>query len=408
MLRPLFFILLVLALAGDARIFLFVMNRLVFGSHREEKAKLHWLLYAVPPVLLFLTLLFLPLHEWIAALADNRMVDRITPEPVERVWLLFWTYAGTAWLFIAAGVGLYWLIDRTRVLLMPERVVAGTKTLPSSVIKARVRAEERERDVSTLKRIARALGAHNDVYDIEVTRHEVAIPNLPASFDGYRIAFLTDTHVASFMRRNFYREVVKQVTAFDPDLVLLGGDFVTWERHIPLMAEVLLTDLAARDGLYAVLGNHDYWANPAAVMEAMTARGVQFIVNRSVDIRRGEDRICLAGIDEVYRGKPDLDAAFANVDRNLPCLGLSHHPDIVDILAGRKLDLLVCGHTHGGQIRFPFFGSVIVPSKHESRYASGFQRVEDVLMYVSRGIGAIPPVRILCRPEVATFTLRRA
>ena len=406
MLRPLFFILLSLALVGDARIFLFVMNRLVFGGHREEKAKLHWLLYAVPPLLLFLTLLFLPLHEWIVDLADNRVVDRIAPEPLERVWTGFWTYLGPIWLFLAAGVGVYWLIDRTRVLLFPAAAVAGTKTLPSMVITARIRAEERGPDVSTLKRIARAVGAHNDVYDIEVTRHEVSIANLPASFEGYRVAFLTDTHVASFMRRDFYRAAVAQVTAFDPDLVLLGGDFVTWERHIPLMAEVLLTDLAARDGVFAVLGNHDYWANPKAVVEAMSARGVQFIVNRPVTIHRGDDRISLLGIDEIYRGEPDLDAAFGGVDRAITCLGLSHHPDIVDTLEGRKLDLLVCGHTHGGQIRFPFFGSVIVPSKHESRYASGFQRVGDVLMYVSRGIGAIPPVRILCRPEVATFTLR--
>lgn len=407
MLRPLFFSLLFLALVGDARIFLFVLNRLVFGAHREEKAKLHWLMYAVPPLLLFLTLLFWPLHEWIAALSENRLVDRITPEPIERVWLVFWTYVGPAWLFIAAGVGLYWLIDRVRVLLFPSPPVAGTKTHLPKVIRARIRAEEREPEVSTLKRIARAVGAHNDVYDFEITRHDVAIANLPASFVGYRIAFLTDTHVASFMRRDFYRAVVAQANAFDPDLVLLGGDFVTWERHIPLMAEVLLTDLQARDGIYAILGNHDYWANPKAVMEAMTARGVQFIVNRSVAIRRGDEMIALLGIDEVYRGHPDLDAAFSGIDPILPCLGLSHHPDIIDRLDGRKLDLLVCGHTHGGQIRFPFFGSVIVPSKHESRYASGFQRVGDVLLYVSRGIGAIPPVRILCRPELATFTLRR-
>jgi predicted MPP superfamily phosphohydrolase len=71
------------------------------------------------------------------------------------------------------------------------------------------------------------------------------------------------------------------------------------------------------------------------------------------------------------------------------------------------VDLLVCGHTHGGQIRFPFFGAAVVPSKHEGRYASGFHRSGKVLMYVSRGIGAIPPLRILCKPEVATFTLRR-
>lgn len=391
MLRPLFFSLLILALIGDARIFLFVINRLVFGSHREEKAKLHWLLYAVPPLLLLLTVLFWPLHVWIRDLHRLSVLETI----------------GAAWLVIAASVGIYWLLDRFRTLSIPRPIIAGTRTLPSQVITARLRAPERENQPSLFARVARALGAHNDVYDIEVTRHEVEIANLPASFDGYRIAFLTDTHVASFMRRGFYAEVVNQVKRFDPDLVLLGGDFVTWERHIPLMAEVLLTGLSARDGVYAVLGNHDYWANPDGVVAAMTARGVRFIVNRSVEIRRDDDGIALAGIDEVYRGEPDLDAAFVRVDRNTPCLGLSHHPDIIDMLEDRRIDLLLCGHTHGGQIRFPFFGSIVVPSKHEARYASGFHRAGEVLMYVSRGVGAIPPLRILCRPEVATFTLCR-
>jgi uncharacterized protein len=386
MLRPLFFSLLLLALIGDARIFLFVANRIVFGSHRHEETPLKWLLWATPPLLLVLTLLFWPLHQWLDHFAE-------TPSAIlARV--------GGAWLFIAAGVGVYWILDRIRVLHLRDAPVAGTKTLPSEIVKLR----KAHIPFASL----RNLGAHNDVYDIEVTRHEVRIADLPPAFDGYRIAFLTDTHVASFMRRGFYREVVSQVARFDPDLVLLGGDFVTWERHIPLMAELLLTDLTARDGIYAVLGNHDYWADADGVVAAMTARGVRFIVNRSTILRRGDDTLTLLGIDEVYRGEPDLDTAFGGIDPDAPRIGVSHHPDIVDLLGDRRLDLLVCGHTHGGQIRFPFFGSVVVPSKHEARYASGFHRVGNVLMYVSRGIGAIPPLRILCRPEVATFVLRRS
>jgi uncharacterized protein len=400
MLRPLFFALLTLALIGDARVMLFVMNRIVFGSHREEKSPLHWLLYAVPPLLLFLTLLFWPLHSWIADFADNRLVERIAPEPFERVLRsLVVAKFGAAWLFVAAGIGAYWIVDRARVLAQRDQPVPGTRTLDPEIVKLR----KAHVPFASLRR----LGAHNDVYDIEVTRHEVFVDDLPPSFDGYRIAFLTDTHVASFMRRGLYREVVAQAMRFDPDLVLLGGDFVTWERHIPLMAEVLLTGLEARDGVYAVLGNHDYWANRDGVIAAMTARGVRFIINRSVALRRGDEAISLVGIDEVYRGEPDVDTAFARADPHVPCLGLSHHPDVIDLLDGRRVDLLVCGHTHGGQIRVPFFGSIVVPSKHEARYASGFHREERVLMYVSRGIGAIPPLRILCKPEVATFTLRR-
>lgn len=369
MFEPLSLALLALALIGDARLMLFVMNRLVFGSHREEKSPWHWLLYAVPPLLLALT-------------------------------ALYRTRIGTIWLFIAAAIGVYWILDRLRVLLMQrERVVAGTRTLDSEVFKLR----KAHVPFASLRK----LGAHNDVYDIEVTRHEVFVDDLPASFDGYRIAFLTDTHVASFMRRGLYREVVAQTMRFEPHLILLGGDFVTWERHIPLMAEVLLTGLEARDGLYAVLGNHDYWANGDGVIAAMTARGVRFVINRSVILKRGDDAIALAGIDEIYRGAPDVDNAFALIDPAMPCLGLSHHPDVIDLLGGRRVDLLVCGHTHGGQIRMPFFGSIVVPSRHEGRYASGFHREGRVLMYVSRGIGAIPPLRILCKPEVATFVLRR-
>jgi predicted MPP superfamily phosphohydrolase len=400
MLRPLFFSLLFFALIGDARVFLFVMNRVVFGSHREEKSRLHFLLYAVPPVLLLLTLLFWPLHGWIGQLADLRIVERLAPEPAERAMqspLL--AKIGAAWLFIAAGVGVYWILDRFRVLLRGEETVAGTRTLPSEVVKLR----KAHIPFASLRK----LGAHNDVYDLEITRHDVFVPALPPAFDGYRIAFLTDTHVASFHRRAFFREVVARTMRFEPDLVLLGGDFVTFERHIPLMAELLLTGLEARDGVYAVLGNHDYWADADGVIAAMTARGVRFLVNRSVEIRRGSETIALAGIDELYRGAPDPDAAFRSVDTTRPCIGLTHHPDMVEHLGGRRVDLLLCGHTHGGQIRFPFFGSVVVPSKHEGRYASGFHRTGSVLMYVSRGIGAIPPLRILCKPEVATFVLRR-
>jgi predicted MPP superfamily phosphohydrolase len=393
-----FFTLTLFALLGDARIFLFVMNRMVFGSHRHEKSPWEWLLYAVPPVLLFLTALFWPLHRWITWIMTRAMVERVTPDPIEKlIWTIPLARIGAGWLLIAAGIGVYWIVDRIRLNLRGEPRLDGVRDAGSEVI--------RLRKAHVPIAVLRALGAHNDIYDIEVTRHEIFIDDLPSSFDGYRIAFLTDTHVAGFVRRQFYREILTQVARFDPDLVLLGGDFVTWHRDIPLMAEVLLTELSARDGVLAVLGNHDYWAGGAAVRAAMEGKGVRFIINQSMRVRRGQDELPVVGIDEVYRGEPDVDATFTGVKG--PAIGVTHHPDMIDLLDGRRLDLLVCGHTHGGQIRFPFFGAVVVPSHHEQRYASGFHRVGGVLMYVSRGIGAIPPLRILCRPEVATFVLRR-
>ncbi|HEX9161925.1 MAG TPA: metallophosphoesterase [Thermoanaerobaculia bacterium] len=395
--HAIFFVFVAFALLGDARIFLFIMNRVVFGDHRHERSPWTPLLYIVPPVLLALTALFWPLHRWIVWLMERPLVEHLTPDMVEKlVWMIPVAKLGAAWLIGAASVGVYWLVDRAYRNAHPEHV-KGVRSLEPTVI--------RLRKAHMPIAILRQLGAHNDVYDIEVTRHDIFIDDLPESFDGYRIAFLTDTHVAGFVRRQFYREVVAQVNRFDPDLILLGGDFVTFRRDIPLMADVLLSGLAARDGILAVLGNHDYWANGEETKAAMSARGVKFIINTSHTIRRGEDELPVVGIDEVYRGDPDVDAAFARVKR-APCIGVTHHPDLIDLLGRRRIDLLVCGHTHGGQIRFPFFGAIVVPSRHEGRYAAGFHREGAVLMYVSRGIGAIPPVRILCRPEVATFTLR--
>lgn len=397
--RVIFFILVAFALLGDARIFLFIMNRVVFGNHRHEHSPWAPLLYIVPPVLLFLTLLFWPLHRWMTWLMERPLVERVTPDVLERLyWEVPLAKLGATWLFAAACVGAYWIVDRLYRNANPERV-RGVHDEESEVI--------RLRKAHMPIAILRQLGAHNDVYDIEVTRHEVFIDDLPSAFDNYRIAFLTDTHVASFVRRDFYRQIVEQTNRFNPDLILLGGDFITFRKDIGLMADVLLTNLRARDGILAVLGNHDYWANGDETKAAMSAKGVEFIINRSHIIRRDGAALPVVGIDEVYRGEPDIDAAFANVKPG-PCIGVTHHPDLIDLLDGRRVDLLVCGHTHGGQIRFPFFGAVVIPSRHEGRYAAGFRRVGDVLMYVSRGIGAIPPIRILCKPEIATFTLRQS
>lgn len=395
----LFFLLIALALLGDARIFLFVMNRAVFGNHRQEKSPWGFLLYSVPPLLLFLTALFWPLHRWLRSLMSIDVMERFTPEPVERlVGSAVLVRIGTGWLLLAAAVGVYWIVDRLWRRLRHDPQPAGTRTLEGEVV--------RLRKAHVPFAFLRKLGAHNDVYDLEITRHEIAISDLPPQFDGFRIAFLTDTHVAAFVRRDFYRTIVEKTNAFDPDIVLLGGDFVTFRRDIPLMAEVLLTDLRAREGVFAVLGNHDYWAGGERVREAMSARGVRFVINASVQLQRDGAVLPLVGVDEVYRGWPDVEHAFERAPAG-PLIALTHHPDMVDLLGDRRIDLLLCGHTHGGQICFPFFGAVVVPSKHEDRYAAGFRRVDKVLLYVSRGIGAVPPLRILCRPEIATFTLRR-
>lgn len=372
--------LLPLVLMGYARASAFVINHAIFG-HRDDIPLMKWTAIILPFLLLGLSVLFIPLFRE-ASESDLSGV----------------AMAGAIWFFGSAVIGLIWIGERF-VELAQFRPAEGVNRSRSEIVRLR----KAHIPYAGLQR----LGLHNEVYDLEINRYDVHVPHLPPEFDGYRIGFLTDLHVASFMRRGLYRTAVEALRADDVDLVLLGGDFVSWERHIPLMATTLMENLEARDGVWAVLGNHDYWAGAEGIVAALTSRGVRFIVNRSVEIRRGDSAIRLVGIDEIYRGTPDPEAAFRDVPEETVVIGISHHPDIIDLLEDRCIDLLVCGHTHGGQIRFPFFGALIVPSAHEWKYAAGFFREKSVLMYVSRGLGAIPPVRILCRPEVAIFTLRQ-
>ncbi|HEY5610188.1 MAG TPA: metallophosphoesterase [Thermoanaerobaculia bacterium] len=367
-------------LLGNARLFLFALNRIAFRQ-RTHHDRMKWALAGIPPVLLALSTLYFFFY---------RAVENGTFDLASKL--------GAGWTLLTAGAGVYWVVDRAWQNAK-QNEVSGVRSLEPEVVAMR-RAH-------IPFAFLRKLGAHNDVYDLEVTVHEVAIDDLPMAFDGYKIAFLSDTHVAPFMRRDLYREIVAQIRKRETDLVLLGGDYVTWKRHIPLMAELLIGDMQPPDGIYGVLGNHDYWAGAQAVIDALRSRDVRFLVNQSVELARGDAVIDLVGIDEVYRGDPDLEKAFTNVPGDRPCLGVSHHPDIIDWIGNHRFDLLVCGHTHGGQIRVPYFGALVVPSRHESKYAAGFFRERNTLMYVGRGIGAVPPIRILCKPELPLFILRR-
>ncbi|HEY2830746.1 MAG TPA: metallophosphoesterase [Thermoanaerobaculia bacterium] len=384
MIRALYVAFILLALLGDVRIFLFFFNRFVYGSHREEKSPYAWLVWVVAPLLLALTLMFWPLSLWVGSIFSTRVIEEFAPRRIEEIaWSIVLAKIGAGWLLVAACAGIYWIVDRVRVLMRKDAQLAGTVTYKAPRVRRRYLA--------------------NDLYDLEVTRHEIFIDDLPEVADGLRIAFVTDTHVAPFVRRDFYREIVQRVNGFDPEVVLFGGDFVSFRRHIPLAAEVLFEGLKATER-YAVLGNHDYWASADDVQRELGARGVKFLTNDAVLLRGA---LPLVGIDEIYRGRPDVKKAFGDIDAAATCIAISHHPDVIDLVESRRVDLLLCGHTHGGQIRLPFFGPIVIPSRHEGEYASGFHRLRNVLMYVSRGIGAIPPVRVLCRPEVAMFTLRR-
>jgi len=254
---------------------------------------------------------------------------------------------------------------------------------------------------------------------LEVVRKDIGIGGLPAEFDGLTVAQLSDIHLDEFTEPFLLREAIDEINRARPDVVLLTGDYVSSQVLPPqLTAEAawqcgkLLGQLECRQR-YAIFGNHDIWAGEQHVGDALKSHGVTVLRNSYLPLERGRGRIWLAGLDDPVCGQPDPDRAIPPSIRNIatePILLMCHAPDYVDELqkhpAGHAVSLVLCGHTHGGQIRLPILGPLRLPPGGR-KYVEGLFRLGTTLLYVNRGIGSVGvPFRFDCRPEITLFTLR--
>jgi uncharacterized protein len=259
---------------------------------------------------------------------------------------------------------------------------------------------------------------------IEITQTDAHLPNLPAAFEGVRIAQLSDIHMDEYTEPLFLRRVVRLIDRLQPDAVMLTGDFVS---EGPLSKDFsigaawqcanILSELKCRQ-LYAVLGNHDLTVGTKEVTAALTGNRIAVLNNGHLPIDglggRTGGRIWLAGVDDPVNGRPDPERAIPASIRNLPdepVLLMCHAPDYADDLmttaAGKAVDLMLSGHTHGGQIRLPLLGPVTLPSLGR-KYVEGWFRFGKMQLYVNRGIGTVGvPFRLACPPEITLITLRR-
>jgi uncharacterized protein len=257
-------------------------------------------------------------------------------------------------------------------------------------------------------------------HEIDVTNIEIKLKNLPAAFEGLRMAQLSDIHLVEFTEQFFLRDAVERINRLRPDVVLLTGDFVTdGYRPKPVAAEdawpcaAILNGLACRQR-YAVLGNHDFLVSPETVTAALTGAGITVLRNAYVPLERAGGRVWLAGVEDPLEGRPDPDAAIPEAIRNQPnepVVLLCHAPDYVRYLlrqpAGDAVSFMVSGHTHGGQVRLPFLGAVSLPPLGR-RYVEGLFQVGGLQLYVNRGLGTVGvPFRLNCPPEITVFTLRK-
>lgn len=260
---------------------------------------------------------------------------------------------------------------------------------------------------------------------IDVIRREAEIPGLPGDFDGLKVAQLSDIHLDDFTEPFFLRDAVRHINQLDPDVIFLTGDYVTnplghrfgmqkFAVGAAWQCADILRGLHCRR-IYAVLGNHDIQVDAKQVTTALRDNGIVVLRNSYIPIERGSSRFWLAGLDDPVAGHPIPDLAIPAPIRNLPgepVILLCHAPDYASRLsampAGQSVSLMLSGHTHGGQIRLPLIGPLVLPIGGR-QYPEGPYRLGHMQLYVNRGLGTVGvPFRLDCPPEITLHTLRSA
>ena len=253
------------------------------------------------------------------------------------------------------------------------------------------------------------LAINDESQDPVVDRVPIRLKNLHPALEGFTILQMTDLHLYPMTQPPLIKKAVAMANSLKPDLVVLTGDYV-WQvlEAIDELAPIL-ANLNARYGVYSTLGNHDYWLDADVITATMEAAGLPVLVNQGLTIQQGGGSIYLAGLDDGWSGNPDLEATLEGSKPEDPVILLCHEPDLADPFSkDGRVDVQLSGHTHGGQIRIPGIGALILPYLGR-KYDIGLYRVNDMLLYTNRGLGVISePVRYNCPPEITQFVLQMA
>ncbi len=239
---------------------------------------------------------------------------------------------------------------------------------------------------------------------LEVTRTPVPLPGLHPDLDRFSIAFITDIHHGTFVPAGWIAEVVRRTNAQSPDAVVLGGDYVLGGTEY---IEPCMEELAAIEApTYAVLGNHDHWEDAGLTAHHLEATaGATLLRNAGAWLGRGGARVRLWGVGDLWEDVQSLEGIRPD-GWSGPTVLATHNPDYAEELPEGVADLVLAGHTHGGQIVLPLVGALKLPSYYGQKYRSGVVRKGGTIVYVSRGVGTgSPPVRLNCRPELALMEL---
>lgn len=318
------------------------------------------------------------------------------------VWTEDWSRIPVAgWLALGAGcVGFGYLIAST-VRHWTYRPPACETAVRSRIVD--IAAQTTEALVGAVRgsRIARL--PFNEQFTLEVHEKTYVLPRLPQAWDGLSIVHFSDCHFRGFVTEAYFQHVMDEVQRLQGDIVAFTGDLLDRKECVRWIPGTL-GRVSAPLGCYFVLGNHDWYVEiEDLIRQSLTDAGWIDISGRVIDLEREGARVAICGSERPWLGTdPDLSA----VDDAAFRLLLSHSPDQIVWARRNQVDLMLAGHTHGGQIRLPILGPVYSPSVYGCRYASGVFWEPPTLMSVTRGVSGREPIRYNCRPEVTKLILR--
>jgi uncharacterized protein len=298
---------------------------------------------------------------------------------LERAYFAEWTGAAACSLLAGPAVGLFVLLEQPWINALPVALGGYGVGLFAVFFRAR---------------------------RVVVRNEAVFVPTLPAEFDGYRIVHLSDLHVGSLFRGVRVRELTARVNELRPDLVALTGDYVTTGNRFHREVAEALGSLSARDGVLAVLGNHDNFGEREPLLSAFAEVGIRVLHNEPALIQRQGAELCVVGIDDTYTRKADVELALQRAQR-VPELALVHDPRVFDDLAARDIPLVLAGHTHWGQIGVPLLSRSLNLGRLIFKQRTVAASVGASQLLVHPGIGTTGlPIRFGVAPAICVVELR--
>jgi hypothetical protein len=243
-------------------------------------------------------------------------------------------------------------------------------------------------------------------YRLSIEHVVLKLPRLPRELSGLTIAQLSDIHQSNYIREAHIRMAAEITNQLKPDAIVITGDYVYGLAERAEECARGLAKLSAPLGIFATLGNHDHWESAEVVTRSLQSHTpIQMLNNDAVPIERNGKRMWIVGVDDVWERQANLDKALRLVPKDAVKILLAHEPDFADEAARYPIDLQLSGHSHGGQIRIPFWGEMLTPPLGQ-KYPMGLYRIGALQLYTNRGIGMVSPaMRFNCPPEVTLFTL---